>query len=144
MFERVAISDQVKAELTRRGVFDRLAAALGSSLVVENLAEPELDAQQVALSAFKAHRADLSIAALAARLSPDVVLTDDLELRKGLEAQGCTVVGSVGALVRAFKAGRFTQAELYAHLEQLFDGSTLYLSKGFRAHVRNFLDSLTD
>jgi hypothetical protein len=47
----------------------------------------------------------------------------------------------VGVLIRAFKAGRFTKAELHAHLDQLFDGSTLYLSKGFRARVRKLLDS---
>jgi len=144
LFAQVSISEQVQEELARHGAFDDVAVALSNSLRVETVTEPELDAQRAALSAFKVHQADLSVAALAARLSPDVVLTDDLELRKGLEAQGHTVVGSVGVLIRAFKAGRFTKVELQTYLDQLFDGSTLYLSKGFRAHVRKLLDSLPE
>ncbi len=144
LFRRVNISDQVRVELVQRGIFDRIVAALGNCLIVENVSQTELDLQRVVLSGFKIHQADLSVAALAARVSPEVVLTDDLELRKGLEKQGHTVVGSVGVMVRAFKAGRFTKVELQSCLDQLFDGSTLYLSKGFRIHIRKLLDSLTD
>lgn len=144
LFERVTVSAQVEAELTRHGVFERLAAALGERLAVESVAQAELDAQQAALSGLKLHQTDVSVAALAARLSPAVVLTDDLELRKALESQGRTIVGSVGVLVRAFKTGHFTKSQLQAHLDQLFDGSTLYLSKAFRASVRQLLDSLSD
>lgn len=144
VFDRVTISEQVREELTRRGVFNRVAAALGDCLTVESVTQAELDAQRTALSGFKVHQTDLSVAALAARFASDVVLTDDLELRKGLEAQGCTVIGSIGVLLRAFRIGRFTKAELQAHLDQLFDGRTLYLSTGFRAHVRKLLDHLPD
>jgi len=143
VFRLVVISEQVKAELKRHGVFDCVAAILGNHLLVESVTHSELDTQQVMLSKFKVHQADLSVAALAERLMPELVLTDDLELRKGLESQGYSVVGSVGVLVRAFKMGRFTKAELQARLNQLFDGSTLYLSKGFRIYVQKFLDSLT-
>ena len=144
IFKLVIISEQVKVELKRRGVFDRVAAMLGDHLVVESVTQPELDAQRAALSRFRVHQADLSVAALAARLAPEVVLTDDLELRKGLETQGHLVVGSVGVLVRAFKAGHLTKAELQACFDQLFDGSTLYLSEGFRIHIHKLLSSLTN
>jgi predicted nucleic acid-binding protein len=144
VFVRSSISEQVREELARRGVFDRIAAALGDRLVVESVTLSEIDAQRETLSSFRLHQTDLSVAALAVRCAPEVVLTDDLELRRGLEAHGHTVVGSVGVLVRAFKAGRYTKAALYAHLDRLFDGSTLYLSKGFRTHVRNLLDRLPE
>lgn len=144
VFGRVICSEQIQLELARRGVFNRVVVVLGDRLTVANVAQIELDSQQVALSGFKVHQADLSVAALAARVLPNVVLTDDLELRKGLEVRGHTVVGSIGVLVRAFKAGRFTKAELQAHFDLLFDDSTLYLSKGFRAYVRKLLDNLTD
>lgn len=144
IFGLVIISKQIKAELKRRGVFDRVRAALGDRLVVESVTQQELDAQRVALSNFKVHQADLSVAVLAARLTPEVVLTDDLELRRGLEARGYLVVGSVGVLIRAFKAGHLTKAELQAYLDQLFDGSTLYLSKGLRTYIYKLLDGLTN
>ena len=143
LFEWVAISEQVKNELARADVYEAVASALGDRMRVERVSPRELDAQRALLSTFALHPADLSVAALAARLSPDVVLTDDLNLRKGLEAQGRTAVGSVGILVRAFKMGRLTKPELQAHLDRLFDGSSLYLSKGLRVHVRRLLDNLT-
>jgi len=144
IFERVIVSEQVKAELIRHSVFDRLAETLSNRFMVQGVTKEELEAQGKLLSGFKVHRADLSVAALAFRLLPDVVLTDDLELRKGLEAQGHTVVGSVGVLIRAFRVGLLTKAELKSHLDRLFDGSTLYLSKAFRTHVRKLLKDLID
>jgi len=144
IFGQVIISKHIEAELKRRAVFDRVAAILDDHLAIESVTQSELDAQRMALSRFKIHQADLSVAALAMFLMPDVVLTDDLELRKGLELQGCLVVGSVGILVRAFKADRLTKGELQTCFERLFDDSSLYLSKGFRTHVHNLLASLID
>jgi predicted nucleic acid-binding protein len=112
LFAQVIMSEGVEAELTHHGVFDRVAEALGDHLAVERVSQLELTAQQAALSGFNVHPADLGVAALAARLSPDVVLTDDLELRKGLEAQGYTVVGSVGILIRdSARIENFTNLE---------------------------------
>lgn len=142
IFALVTISRQIKTELEQHGVFDRVAAAVGDCLMVESVLQSELDSQQVELSGFKVHQADLSVAVLAKQLAPEVVLTDDLELRKGLEAQGYSVVGSVGILVRAFKAGHVEKTELRACFDQLFNGSSLYLSKGFRAYICKILDSL--
>ncbi len=143
IFGLVIISEQVKTELKQRDVFDHIATMLGNHLVVESVTHSELDAQRVALSRFDVHQTDLSVAALAVRIAPELVLTDDLELRKGLEVQGCLVVGSIGVLIRAFKAGRLTKSELQTCLDQLFDGSTLYLSKGFRTYVQKLLDNIT-
>ena len=142
VFEMVTISEQVKHELARAGIYDLVAGALGDRLRVEPVSPAELDTQRAALSGFTVHPADWSVAVLADRLSPDVALTDDLNLRKGLEAQGRRAVGSVGILVRAFKVGRFTKTELQGHLDRLLDGSSLYLSNAFRAHVRRILDNL--
>lgn len=142
LFKSLTIPKEVMIELTRYGVFDKVQTALNGFLVVEQATQAELDKQRNAMLNFKVHTADLSVAALADRLSPDVVLTDDLELRKGLEAQDHTVVGSVGILVRAFKAGRLERSELINCFNKLFDGSTLYLSKGFAVYVRKLLDSI--
>ena len=144
LFARVLISEQVKAELAWHCVFECIAGALGDRLVVESVSSQELAEQEAAFRGFRLHQADLSTAALAARRQPDVVLTDDLNLRKGLEAHGWLAVGSVGVLVRAFSAGRLTKQELGALLDRLFDDSSLYLSKGFRVHVRRLLDTLTE
>lgn len=70
------------------------------------------------------------------------VLTDDLVLRRQLEAHGAVVIGSVGVLVRAFKTGRLTRTELEGAVDALFTESTLYLSSAFHAYVRKLLADL--
>jgi len=71
-----------------------------------------------------------------------LVLTDDLALRRRLEARGAVVTGSVGILVRAYKTGRLTRAQLENTVEALFTNSTLHLSRAFRAYVRQLLIGL--
>ena len=141
-FDLVTISEQVVMELKRHGIFVHVSVILCDCLTIEVVTQLELDRQWADLSKFRIHEADLSVAVLAARLVPEIVLTDDLELRKGLETQGCSVVGSVGVLFRSFKAGHLTKLELQKCFDQLFDGSTLYLSKGFRVYIHKLLDNL--
>lgn len=142
IFDQLIISGQVKSELKRHSVLGKVEATMSHRLIVESVTQLELDAQMTTLSRFKLHQADLSVAALAERFSPELVLTDDLELRKGLEAQGYLVIGSAGILVRGFKSGFLTREELQVFLTKLFDGSTLYYSSGFRTYVQKLLDDL--
>ncbi|MHB9126573.1 MAG: hypothetical protein ACYC4F_11600 [Armatimonadota bacterium] len=143
-FDKVAVSDVVRAELRRHGMFAAAETALSDILEVHRVRLREITAQRGALSGFMLHRADLSVAALASRLASDVVLTDDLELRKALESHGALVVGSIGVLFRSFRNGHLSKDELRAVLESLFDDSTLYLSKGLKAYVCARLDALED
>ena len=142
IFELVIISDQVRLELERTGVFHSVETVLGNLLVVENVTQPELDAQDLALSSFRLHQADLSVAVLAKRIRPKLVLTDDLALRKALETYGYLVVGSIGILIRGFESGTLTKGELRKYLNDLLDGSTLYLSKGIYTYIQKLMDSL--
>ena len=62
------------------------------------------------------HSADAQVLALARAQGPRapvaLVLTDDLALRRRLEAEGAVVVGSVGVLVRAYRSGLLRREEL--------------------------------
>ncbi|HEV2846154.1 MAG TPA: hypothetical protein VG477_14965 [Thermoanaerobaculia bacterium] len=69
-------------------------------------------------------------------------LTDDLDLRSVLESHGAQVVGSVGILVRAYKSGLIGRDDLEDAIDDLFDRSTLHLSRAFRAYLRQFLKNL--
>ena len=142
LFRSVIITGQVEAELAAWNALDAVVAALPGRLRVEAVSPSEIDAARRSLQRFKLHEPDLSVAALAASTQPDLVLTDELELRKALEARGHLVVGSVGILVRAFKVGRLSRVGLGAALDDLLDGSGLYLSKAFRVHVSKLLGNL--
>jgi len=143
LFHRIFISDSVRSELRRHSVCANAEILLAGILETHRVRPIEIDAQFEELSGFLLHRADLSVAALAKRIAPDVVLTDDLELRKALEARGKLVVGSIGVLFRSFHNRQLTKDQLRMILEQLFDDSTLYLTKALKKHVLARLDELT-
>ncbi len=89
------------------------------------------------------HPADAQVFVLA-RLSQfkTPVLTDDLALRRRLESQGATVVGSVGVLVRAYTTGYIKRDELEGAIDALLTTSTLHMSRAFRAYIRHLLADL--
>lgn len=140
--DAIFISSQVKSELRRYSVYEIVSKSLEDRIHIERVALSEMAAQRDRLQGYSLHTADLSTAALADRLKPEVVLTDDLKLRKALEVQGYKVVGSVGVLVRAFTYGIINKAELHAAIDALFDGSSLYTSTAFRKHVHDVLSSI--
>ena len=140
--DAIAISTQVRAELRQHAVHEIVFESLDGRIQVERVTLSEVAAQRGRLQGYSLHTADLSVAALAERLKPDVVLTDDLQLRKALEVHGHKVVGSVGVMVRAFTCGIINKAELQMAIDELLDGSSLYTSRAFREHVHQMLDSI--
>jgi len=140
IFDAVIVTEQVNVELIRHGVGARIAETLGNRFRVSSVSRSEMRTKLAELSRLRLHRADISTAALAARVKPDVVLTDDLRLRKALESQGFLVVGSIGVVFRALRLGRLGKRDAINRLDQLLDDSSLYASKAFRVSVRKILD----
>ncbi len=65
-----------------------------------------------------------------------LTLTDDLALRRRLEAHHALVTGTIGILVRAYSTGLLNRPELENAIDALFTMSTLHLSRGFRAYIQ--------
>ncbi len=144
LFSIVYLPNQVKVELSLQDVWQNLDEAVLDCFRVESVADSEIQKMSAIFADTELQPVDVAVIVLAKLLNPHAVLTDDLELRKALESLGLSVVGSVGLLIRAFKNGQFSKADLEMLIDRLFTGSTLYLSKAFKARVKRMIEDLPD
>lgn len=70
------------------------------------------------------------------------VLTDDLALRRQLEARDTLVIGSIGLLIRAYHQKFINKTVLESAIDSLFNDSSLHLSQAFRVYVHKLLNEL--
>lgn len=70
------------------------------------------------------------------------VLTDDLALRRQLEARDTLVIGSIGLLIRAYHQQLIDKTDIKSAIDSLFNESSLHLSQAFRLYVQQLLNEL--
>ena len=144
-FDAIHIPEQVAREVARHVSLAQLTVVTGRDVSVDAVSEQEIAAaRRVVPANLTLHEADLATLALAHRQAPDLVLTDDLATRQAVEAQGQTPMGSVGVLLRGFKAGLLDAVTLDQAIEGLFVHSSLYLSPNFKSYVRRLIATVTD
>ncbi len=140
--DRLIVPDLVVQELQ---AYDEDVHALEAHMLLSVMPVARADWEPIFRQAGQPviHAADAQVFALAqAQQWQFPVFTDDLALRQRFEHAGATVAGSVGILVRAYTTVQLTRADLDAAIDALFTTSTLYMSKAFRAYVRQQLKQL--
>ena len=142
IFEKIVISTQVKKELQKFGIWSFFKKEIALLLQEEAVTDSELSMEQDGHKKFILHTADLSVLILTRRIKDTLTLTDDLALRRAIEAFGRVVVGSVGIVIRGYKERRLSMAELRKCLDLLFDDSSLYLSRPFFDRVLKLIEKL--
>jgi len=142
-FDTLHVSTQVAEEVERHVQLTQMMDLAGRSVHREPVSRQEIAAaRRVAPSSLTLHEADLATLALALRQMPDLVLTDDLATRQAVEAQAQTPMGSIGILLRAYKAELLDTVALDQAIDGLFVHSSLYLSPNFKAYVRRLIATL--
>ena len=85
-FQTLHIAEQVAHEVREHVALDRLEELAGCALHVHAVSEQEIRSAQSTLPPeVELQPADLATLALTQRLAPDLVLTDDLSLRRVVE-----------------------------------------------------------
>ncbi len=139
-FEAIYIADQVAQEVREHVMLDQMEDRADCVCHVHTVSRYEIEISRKGLPLEAPfHDADLSVLALAQRLAPNLVLTDDLVLRRAIEAQGQVPMGSVGLLLRGYKAGLLDAQSLDRAIDGLFAHSTLYLSPPFKSYARKLI-----
>jgi predicted nucleic acid-binding protein len=132
-FESIHLAVQVAKEVREHVPLDQLKHLAGCVVHIHDVPQPELESYRAALPPDLAlQNADIATLALAHQLAPDLILTDDLALRRTVESQGWVPMGSVGILLRGYKAGLLDARSLEQAIDGLFVHSTLYLSPSIR------------
>ncbi len=136
-FHTIHLSGQVAREVEQHVVLKQLEQA-HCTINIHTVEHTRIKAKQPIFPDLAI--ADLSVLILAEDLSPGLVLTDDLPLRRALESQKHKPMGSVGLLLYAYKVGLLSCESLETTIDRLFVHSTLYLSPQFKSYVRNLID----
>jgi predicted nucleic acid-binding protein len=143
VFDEIHLPDQVAGEVLQNVDLDQLKHF--TQLQIHTISPSQIEsAKQVQPQGANLQLADLAVFALARMLTHDLVLTDDLELRRTLEGQGFRPMGSVGVLIHAYKTNQIDRAQLNQAIDKLFTQSTLYLSPQFKSYVRRLIASQFD
>ena len=139
----VVLPDLVLEELSHRGIDIARLQSAGVEVRSETLDSARLESILQETDLPRIQPADIRVFALAkVRGFAQLVLTDDLALRRLLEGHGTRVVGSVGVLLRAYTDGRIDRATLERSVDALLRQSSLHLSRAFRVYLGSLLKSL--
>lgn len=143
-FTAVHIAEQVAREVRLHVSLDESEQHIGYAISVHDVLQTEIASCRAELpSDLVLQDADVATIVLAQRIVPDLVLTDDLALRKAVEVKEMTPMGSVGVILRAFKSGLLDAQALERAIDGLFVHSTLYLSPQFKTYVRSLIAKMT-
>ena len=143
IFRQIEIPPLVRQELSHFELGPARLSELGLPNVAVSPVEEPVWKKLLRESTPRIQPADAQVAVLASKLGEQrPVLTDDLALRRIVEGRGGIAVGSVGILVRAYKAWRWEKSQLRESVDLLFSKSTLHISPAFRGYVQSLLKRL--
>ena len=142
LFEQLKLPDLVNNEL-RAYNLNTSQLNLKAKIIISSVEHEQCLNTMQQLGQPQLHLADAAVFIMAQNANfSRPVLTDDLALRRQLEARGTLVVGSVGILIRAYRQQLISKIKLENAIDALFYDSSLHLSLAFRAYVRQLLQEV--
>ena len=75
------------------------------------------------------HKGERECLYLCQQIDVSILLTDDLAVRQEAKRMHVTPVGSLGVVVRAYQVGRISLADAERYLTDLYDASSLFVTR---------------
>ena len=138
----LTIPKQVQAELVGTNVWKALRRLRRLDVRLQRVSVSTINRERRRSGIGQLSEAGVAVLVLARRSPNDLVLTDDLHLRRRVEDIPRRVVGSVGILVRAYRLKKIGSFQLRRGINELLDNSSLYLSRAFRQKVWALIQQL--
>jgi predicted nucleic acid-binding protein len=139
IFDPLYISDGVWSETVNQGRVPREALQTFNWIQRHALSLPELDKFVQDNGLQNLQLGELECLFLCENTGIQTLLTDDLAVREVAKKRNLIPVGSLGIIVRAYRLGHVTLEDAEQYLNELFDTSSLYVT---RAIVEIAIESL--
>ena len=129
IFSAVHIPDGVWAETVGKGRVQSNDLESAADIHRHNVDAQSLQQFAATLGTTGLHAAETECPLLCRDLPAPLLLTDDMAAREAAQRQGVRPVGSLGVAVRAFYCGQIPLSEAERCIRQLFDVSSLFVTK---------------
>lgn len=137
----LVVSNIIMNELANYNVSLEGLEEEGLRLTVSHVRRKDIRDIQTSVKDYRLHDGDVSIILLSLKFKPELVMTDDMELRKAIVDNNLKPIGTFGIVMKAWKEGIISKNEVDDIVRDLFEQSTLYLSKGFKKYIIGLLKS---
>lgn len=129
IFETLHIPDAVWMETVEQGRVVRHDVVGLRSVRRHTLPQPDVlrFTQENGLNAL--HNGERECLCLCRQAGVSILLTDDLAVREAAKRLNLTPVGSLGIVIKAYQLGRVSLAEAESHMIDLYDVSSLFVTK---------------
>jgi predicted nucleic acid-binding protein len=138
VIDSVHLPQQVEREINNTTIKEFIWQR--SEVTIHQVSETDIFSAKDAAPGYRLHLADLAVLALLKSIPDAIAATDDLELRKAVENDARTAIGTVGLLVRGYRLGYLGKDVLFQLMDTLFNDSTLYLSSAFKSRVKSIIE----
>jgi predicted nucleic acid-binding protein len=129
IFEALHISDAVWSETVERGRIPQADVLRLDDVQRYTLSQAEVTRFIEENSLKELHAGEQECLYLWRQIGVPILLTDDLAVRKAAKRLNLIPVGSLGIVVRAYRAGHISLTEAERHIIELYDVSSLFVTR---------------
>ena len=129
VFTRLHVPETVWSEIARQPQITNADFSRVTNVQRHNLSRTEVARFVAENHLGELHSGEQECLFLCKQIGASILLTDDLATRDVAKQVNLTPVGSLGVVVRAYRAGRISLGDAERHLGELYENSSLFVTR---------------